>query len=52
MIMEEPGKTGWFRKAAERSYAAFTSPHNTAVSLIVVLLLLSFIAVDELVRHI
>ncbi len=50
--MEEPPKTGWFRKAAAWLYDAFTSSHNTAVSMLVILLLVSFIAVDELVRHI
>ena len=51
-IMEEPPKTGWFRNAAAWLYEAFASPHNTAVSIIVIVLLGSFIAVDELVRHI
>src|SRR5579864_3257448 len=50
-IMEEPPKTAWFRNAAAWLYDAFASPHNTAISIIVILLLGSFIAVDELAHY-
>jgi len=50
--MQEPPATGWFRKVTGWLYEAFVSPHNTAVSMLVILLLASFIAVDELVRYI
>ena len=51
-IMQEPPTTGWLRKAAEWLYDAFTSPNNTAISIIVIVLLLSFIAVDALAHYI
>ena len=50
-IMEEPPKTGWFRNAAAWLYEAFASPHNTAVSIIVIVLLASFIAADALAHY-